>query len=76
MIDALREYDGGVILVSYDARLIESCDCQLWVAEDQNVYPWQIDGFSGYKSHLLVKLEEQLSAIVAGAGERPNDRKI
>ena len=41
LIDALRQYEGGVILVSHDARLIESCECQLWVVEDQNVYPWQ-----------------------------------
>eukprot|EP00605_Chrysophyceae_sp_TOSAG23-4_P001014 GSChrysophyteH1.ASY1.ANO1.1115.1 assembled CDS len=75
LIDALREYQGGVILVSHDARLIESCECQLWVVEDQNVYPWQKDGFTGYRNHLLAKLEEQLSAIVAGGGERPGEKK-
>ena len=76
LIDALRRYEGGVILVSHDARLIESCECQLWVVEDQNVYPWQKNGFDGYRAHLLKKLEEQLSAIVAGGGERPGDKKV
>eukprot|EP00606_Chrysophyceae_sp_TOSAG23-5_P000721 GSChrysophyteH2.ASY1.ANO1.292.1 assembled CDS len=75
LIDALRLYEGGVILVSHDARLIEACECQLWVVDEQNVYPWQQDGFAGYKNHLLKKLEEQMSSIVAGAGERPGDKK-
>jgi len=56
LCDALKIYQGGVILVSHDARLIETCECQLWVVEDQNVTPWE-SGFSGYREHLLKKLE-------------------
>lgn len=67
---ALREFNGGVVLVSHDARLIETTECQLWVVEDQNVTPWS-SGFSGYRQHLLAKLEEQLQAIMPGSGERP-----
>jgi len=71
LCDALKLYQGGVVLVSHDARLIETCECQLWVVEEQNVTPWET-GFNGYRAHLLKKLEDQLSAIVAGGGERPN----
>ncbi|CAM9198842.1 unnamed protein product, partial [Ectocarpus fasciculatus] len=60
LCDALQAYNGGVVLVSHDARLIETTDCQLWVVEDQNVTPWE-SGFAGYRAHLLRKLEEQLS---------------
>lgn len=67
---ALKEFNGGVVMVSHDARLIESTDCQLWVVEDQNVTPWS-SGFAGYREHLLKKLEEQLAAIMPGSGERP-----
>ena len=73
LCDALKEYQGGVILVSHDARLIETCDCQLWVVEDQNVWPWE-SGFDGYRAHLLKKLEDQLSIIMAGSGERPDQK--
>jgi ATP-binding cassette subfamily F protein 1 len=70
LCDALRCYNGGVILVSHDARLIETTECQLWVVENQNITPWE-SGFAGYRQHLLNKLEEQLSIIIAGSGERP-----
>jgi ATP-binding cassette subfamily F protein 1 len=69
LCDALREYNGGVVLVSHDARLIETTNCQLWVVDDQNVTPW-VEGFADYREDLLRKLEDQLSAIVAGGGER------
>lgn len=69
LCDALRAYQGGVILVSHDARLIETTNCQLWVVEDQNVWPWA-EGFANYREELLRRLEDQISAIVAGGGEK------
>ena len=74
LCDALKAYNGGVVLVSHDARLIESTECQLWVVEDQNVTPWE-SGFNGYREYLLRKLEEQMAAIVPGGGERPGEKK-
>jgi ATP-binding cassette subfamily F protein 1 len=74
LCDALQEYNGGVVLVSHDARLIETVECQLWVVEDHNVYPWE-EGFQNYRQHLLKQLEDQLSAIIAGGGERPGESK-
>jgi len=70
LCDALRAYNGGVVLVSHDARLIETTECQLWVVDDQNVEPWE-SGFEGYREYLLKQLEEQLATIVPGSGERP-----
>ena len=70
LCDALRVYTGGVVLVSHDARLIESTNCQLWVVDEQDVIPWE-EGFENYRSHLLAKLEEQVTAILPGSGERP-----
>eukprot|EP00607_Mallomonas_marina_P010219 CAMPEP_0182421412 /NCGR_PEP_ID=MMETSP1167-20130531/6794_1 /TAXON_ID=2988 /ORGANISM="Mallomonas Sp, Strain CCMP3275" /LENGTH=871 /DNA_ID=CAMNT_0024598533 /DNA_START=169 /DNA_END=2784 /DNA_ORIENTATION=- len=72
---ALKAFNGGVVLVSHDARLIETTECQLWVVEDHNVTPWE-SGFAGYRSHLLRQLEDQVSAIIAGGGERPGEKKI
>ncbi len=74
LCDALKAYNGGVVMVSHDARLIETVECQLWVVDDKNVTPWQT-GFDGYRKYLLKKLEEQLAAILPGSGERPKDSK-
>jgi ATP-binding cassette subfamily F protein 1 len=70
LCDALRAYNGGVVLVSHDARLIETTDCQLWVVEDKDVIPWT-NGFDDYRATLLRRLEEQLAVIMPGGGERP-----
>ena len=72
LCDALKHFNGGVVMVSHDARLIETTDCVLWVVEDQNVWPWET-GFKGYREHLLRKLEDQLAAILPGGGERPGE---
>ena len=70
LCDALNVYNGGVVLVTHDARLINSIDAQLWVVDDLNCEPWE-SGFEGYRDHLLKQLEEQMSSIVPGSGERP-----
>jgi len=58
------------VLVSHDARLIETTECQLWVVENQGLTPWE-EGFNNYRAYLLKQLEEQLNAIMPGSGERP-----
>lgn len=70
LCDALREFNGGVVLVSHDARLIETTQCQLWVVENNDCVPWST-GFQGYREYLLEKLEQQMQTIVPGSGERP-----
>ncbi len=70
LCDALRLFNGGVVLVSHDARLIETTACQLWVVEGNDCVPW-MTGFQGYRNHLLEKLEEQMQTIIPGSGERP-----
>ena len=33
LIRGIQAYQGGVVLVSHDARLIASTECELWVCE-------------------------------------------
>ncbi len=57
---AIKEFDGGVVVVTHDARLIEATDCCLWIVDNQKVTPWQ-KGFEDYKEFLLNQLEERLA---------------
>ena len=34
LVDALKAYQGGVLLVTHDARLIQGLECELWVVGD------------------------------------------
>ena len=35
LAEAIEEYDGGVLMVTHDERLIRATECQLWVVEEQ-----------------------------------------
>jgi len=57
---AISEYEGGVIIVSHDERLIRETDCQLWVIEDQTIN--EIEGdFDDYRKELLELLGENIN---------------
>ncbi|KAF1781212.1 ABC-transporter extension domain [Phytophthora cactorum] len=59
LCDAIREFEGGVVIVTHDARLIESTECVLWVCGgDQDVVVY--DGsFEDYKQSILDDLHKQ-----------------
>ncbi|PAV92981.1 hypothetical protein WR25_13579 [Diploscapter pachys] len=57
--EAIREYGGGVIMVTHDERLVRRTDCSLWVVENQDIS--EIDGdFDDYKREVLEALGETL----------------
>lgn len=58
LIKAINEFNGGIVCVTHDQRLIDECDCELWVVEDQDAKKW-VAGFDDYKDKILTKLEEQ-----------------
>lgn len=43
LADALRRWDGGVVLVSHDFRLIGQVARDIWECRDQAVIPWKSD---------------------------------
>ncbi|CAM9755499.1 unnamed protein product [Discosporangium mesarthrocarpum] len=59
LCDALREYNGGVVVVTHDARLIEATECRLWIVDEQAVTPWEGE-FDEYREHLLAKMEQKI----------------
>ncbi|WOH02098.1 hypothetical protein DCAR_0521486 [Daucus carota subsp. sativus] len=51
LAEALKEWDGGLVLVSHDFRLINQVAKEIWVCENQAVTPWSGD-IMGFKAHL------------------------
>jgi ATP-binding cassette subfamily F protein 1 len=67
--DAINDFDGGVIIVSHDSRLICETECQLWVVEEQTLN--EIDGgFDVYREEILKELGEEINALGAAGDNR------
>ncbi|KAK8778002.1 hypothetical protein V5799_020657 [Amblyomma americanum] len=61
LADAIGDYEGGVIIVSHDERLIRETNCQLWVIEHKTIE--EIDGdFEDYRKELLESLGETVNS--------------
>ncbi|XP_071719932.1 ABC transporter F family member 1-like [Rutidosis leptorrhynchoides] len=54
LADALNDWDGGLVLVSHDFRLINQVAQEIWVCANQAVTRWQGD-IMGFKEHLRRK---------------------
>lgn len=61
LADAINEYNGGVVIVSHDERLIRETNCVLYVIEDQTIN--EIEGdFDDYRKELLDSLGEVINS--------------
>lgn len=54
LAEALNEWDGGMVLVSHDFRLINQVAHEIWVCENQAVTRWEGD-IIAFKEHLKRK---------------------
>ncbi|XP_022755598.1 ABC transporter F family member 1-like [Durio zibethinus] len=54
LAEALNEWDGGLVLVSHDFRLINQVAEEIWVCENQTVTRWEGD-IMDFKEHLKSK---------------------
>lgn len=59
LADAINEFDGGMVLVSHDFRLIMQVAKEIWVCEKGTVTKWKGDIFS-YKKTLKEKINVDL----------------
>ena len=55
LADGINEFDGGVVLVSHDFRLINQVAEEIWVVEDGTVEEWEGD-IQDYKDYLKRKV--------------------
>jgi ATP-binding cassette subfamily F protein 1 len=58
LITAVNAFNGGIVCVTHDQRLIDECNCELWVVEDQDAKKWS-EGFDDYKDRILTKIQDQ-----------------
>ncbi|CAI5973243.1 unnamed protein product [Closterium sp. NIES-64] len=54
LAEALNEWDGGMVLVSHDFRLINQVAKEIWVCENRTLTRWEGD-IVGFKNHLRKK---------------------
>jgi len=51
LAEAINAFDGGVVLVSHDFRLISQVTQQIWLCDNKQVKPWEGD-INSYKAYL------------------------
>lgn len=77
LADALEEFEGGVIIISHDSRLLSRvCDdaerSEVWLVEDGTVERYDGD-FDDYKTDLIKEIADEMDQDEADeAASRPN----
>jgi len=56
--DAINNFEGGLVLVSHDFRLINQVADKIWICEKETVTEWKKD-ILAYKSHLKAKVMKE-----------------
>lgn len=59
LAEAINEFNGGMVLVSHDFRLISQVAKEIWVCENQTVTPWK-GSILSYKADLKKKMLKDL----------------
>ena len=67
LIDAINDYEGAVILVSHDRRLLEACADRLWLVADGTVKPFDGD-MEDYQRYVL-----GMARLSDGADQKAKD---
>ena len=79
LAEAINKFEGGVLLVSHDSRLIEDTGMRLWVLEKQRVME-EDNGIEGYRDEILEKIQKTHEAtkanIAAKQAARDAERKV
>merc|ERR1712187_988463 len=73
LTDAIKAFNGGLVLVTHDARLITEIDCDIWVVEDGGCYKFEKD-FDGYRDKVLNQLEERQQEVERMEEKRRQER--
>jgi len=58
LADAINEFQGGMVLVSHDFRLLQQTAKEIWVCDKKKVQRWNGD-IASYKAELLRRMNEK-----------------
>ena len=81
---ALKEFKGGLVLVSHDARLIKATECEIWVCEgglegDDGIYGTGLRverrGFEYYRQDVMRKIALKIEKAERVALQRAMKRR-
>merc|ERR1719454_576922 len=64
---AIKNFSGGIILVSHDFRLLEQVAEEIWVCDNKTITPWK-SGIQDYKKHLRKQMADGQKKLGMGAG--------
>jgi ATP-binding cassette, subfamily F, member 2 len=59
--DAINDFEGGMVLVSHDFRLINQVAEEIWICEKGTVAKWK-GNILDYKDHLKKKITKEEAA--------------
>ncbi|KAI8911932.1 hypothetical protein PhCBS80983_g03243 [Powellomyces hirtus] len=62
LADAIKTFEGGVVLVSHDFRLISQVAEQIWVCENGSMHLWK-GSITEYKAHLRKEVTKNMITI-------------
>ncbi len=66
LIDGLNHFEGGVVVISHDRRLLRAASCELWECGAPKGGVSQVaGGFEGYEARVLARLEAREAAEAA-----------
>lgn len=85
LIAALKEFEGGVVVVTHDSRLVRALDCEVWECTgglldrrtgiEGTGLRVEHRGFEHYRSMVLAKIRKEAAAATAAAEEEVQRRK-
>merc|ERR1711992_351633 len=74
LADAINNFEGGLVLVSHDFRLINQVADEIWICEKETVTKWEGDILE-YKQHLKNKVMKELRKAEKAALQQQNGSK-
>lgn len=58
LADAINDFEGGMVLVSHDFRLINQVVSEIWICENETVTKWN-GTIMDYKEHLKKNMAKE-----------------
>jgi len=64
---AIKNFSGGLVLVSHDFRLLEQVADEIWVCDEKTITPWKGD-IKSYKAKLRKDMAAASGKMFTGTG--------